>query len=99
MALGIGSSLGGGFDFGLGGLMGDTASTLADSNYGRITNAALRKARDKVKFPKKPFLAPVAPPRGATIRSSDPFDFFGTLFTTPATSGLNPINTLNKTVL
>jgi hypothetical protein len=46
-----------------------------------------------------PLLAPVAPPRGATIRSGDPFDFFGTLFTTPATSGLNPITNLNQTVV
>jgi len=47
-----------------------------------------------------PLLKPVAPPRsGTAIRSSDPFDFFGTLFTNPATSGLNPITNFNKTPL
>lgn len=45
-----------------------------------------------------PLLGSVAPPRGKTIRSQEPFDFFGTLFTTPATAGLNSMAALNATV-
>ncbi len=45
-----------------------------------------------------PLLAPTAPPRRRRRRSDDPFDFFGTLFTNPATGGLNPTNLLNETI-
>ena len=47
---------------------------------------------------KRPLLKPVKPPRRRAGRGNDPFDFFGTLFTTPATSGLAPIDLLNQTV-
>jgi hypothetical protein len=43
-------------------------------------------------------LKPIKPPRGAALRSRNPFDFFGTLFTTPATRDLNPMMLLNQTV-
>lgn len=45
-----------------------------------------------------PMLRPVQPPRRRRRRPSDPFDFFGTLFTDPATQGLNPVIALNEMV-
>ena len=36
----------------------------------------------------QPLLRPVKPPRRQRRRPTDPFDFFGTLFTQPATQGL-----------
>lgn len=48
---------------------------------------------------RSPMLQPVAPPRGATARNRNPFDFFGTLFTTPATAGLDPLTNLNQTMM
>ena len=44
-----------------------------------------------------PLLPSILPPQGKR-RSQKPFDFFGTLFATPATSRLNPINLLNQTI-
>jgi hypothetical protein len=44
-----------------------------------------------------PRLRSVPSPR-KTVRSQNPFDFFGTLFTTPATNELNPMALLNQTL-
>lgn len=42
-----------------------------------------------------PILATTPGPRRRRRRSGDPFDFFGTLFTTPQTLALNPMAELN----
>lgn len=47
---------------------------------------------------RQPTLGLTPPPRGVTARNRDPFDFFGTLFSNPATAGLNPLIRLNQTV-
>lgn len=46
----------------------------------------------------QPLLKPVQPARRRRRRSSDPFDFFGTLFVDPATQGIDPISSMNRTV-
>lgn len=79
-------------------VLGDLGENWRLTGIGSIGNI-MKEALKTLKKTPRPLLNPVAPPRGATIRSSDPFDFFGTLFTNPATSGLNPITNFNKTPL
>jgi len=91
----------GGFTEGLSGALGIEGSSedLTDVGIGSVGDFMKAAFKNKKKTTLPPVLKPVAPPGGATIRSSDPFDFFGTLFTNPATSGLNPITNFNKTPL
>lgn len=64
-----------------------------------IKSKALLKMFEEPENIRYPLLRPVKPPRAGMRRSGDPFDFFGTLFTTPATAELNPMSLLNRTVI
>ena len=88
----IGSALeGAGGALGITGLKGFGGP--ASSSFGAGFASVLGK-----KGFRQPFLKPTAPPRRQRRRSTDPFDFFGTLFTAPATAELNPMTLLNQTV-
>ena len=65
---------------------------------GGFVKDAVRLLAEYQRKQKRPALKPTAPPRTGLRRSGKPFDFFGTLFTTPATEELNPMVLLNQTV-
>ena len=78
-----GQRLGGGFAS-LGISVGETLRQIG----GGLGLLDISKKEEKESL-KLPLLKPVQPPKRRRRRSADPFDFFGTLFTTPDTSGLN----------
>lgn len=78
------------FGGGIGGIFGGGIS----GSTGRAFSSAFRQTSGG----QAPLLKPVQPPRRVRRRANDPFDFFGTLFTTPQTLPLNPIAALNQMI-
>jgi hypothetical protein len=102
MAFGIGGTIGDVLDTATGSVSGAISGTLgigALGGFGGPSDVAGAIASSlSGRRGIAPLLKPIKPPRGAALRSRNPFDFFGTLFTTPATRDLNPMMLLNQTV-